>query len=665
MREVQRVGPRTLLQVAEALEAIVCRCVGPHGGQVIFTKDTGEVSISRDGRRVLASLVLDHPVARALLGCLLAHCNTAGDGAKSFVLLLAALLRGTRAACRAQGKAGPHGRLAAQQVSRWLLSFQEEVLDGVMRDHIAPHTTALFSHTSPAESRARVRRLMEGFFCGRVNAAHSKFLAEIASDFCFRWTCKPDGADVLRLVPDRFPELHTAVTGLPIDRSHILQGLVIHRDFAVHCPTDRPLNALAISVPLQTSLPMEADGTLIITSSLQLCSFGSWVADNIERTVTSLKELQVKLLLSSVKQSDLVLYQAKRAGMSVVECVSQEELSLFCLLAGVSPFADLGFWEGVGGKHVAAVTFCQPVVLGAHRYVHVGFPERQGYLPHCLVLCGPVPGLTAQCVSAFGDAFRTLQRTSEPIWLRHRRNSGTQACCLRNVTSSRGEQDNIRNGDRSDFGVQQTDAKELQAASLVSDKGAMRTLSQGQCCNKRTESPDLVSPLNCCMPQDKSCRSQGRAFGRDAEEGLTDNLVRSETSARPGAVLPVGGAFEFLLHHYLWKHSFESSCPETKMSCRLVAEALLNVPRQLYLRHNGHGHFLKVRTNFISCLRHQEVVGSITDGPEALESLACKYQLLASVLQCAGRLLSVDTLIYTTALGLRDKSNRDDEDDET
>uniref|UniRef100_A0A8C9R4S0 Bardet-Biedl syndrome 10 n=1 Tax=Scleropages formosus TaxID=113540 RepID=A0A8C9R4S0_SCLFO len=570
--QVQRVGPRTLLQVAEALEAIVCRCVGPHGGQVIFTKDTGEVSISRDGRRVLASLVLDHPVARALLGCLLAHCNTAGDGAKSFVLLLAALLRGTRAACRAQGKAGPHGRLAAQQVSRWLLSFQEEVLDGVMRDHIAPHTTALFSHTSPAESRARVRRLMEGFFCGRVNAAHSKFLAEIASDFCFRWTCKPDGADVLRLVPDRFPELHTAVTGLPIDRSHILQGLVIHRDFAVHCPTDRPLNALAISVPLQTSLPMEADGTLIITSSLQLCSFGSWVADNIERTVTSLKELQVKLLLSSVKQSDLVLYQAKRAGMSVVECVSQEELSLFCLLAGVSPFADLGFWEGVGGKHVAAVTFCQPVVLGAHRYVHVGFPERQGYLPHCLVLCGPVPGLTAQCVSAFGDAFRTLQRTSE---------------------------------------------------------------------------------------------SQGRAFGRDAEEGLTDNLVRSETSARPGAVLPVGGAFEFLLHHYLWKHSFESSCPETKMSCRLVAEALLNVPRQLYLRHNGHGHFLKVRTNFISCLRHQEVVGSITDGPEALESLACKYQLLASVLQCAGRLLSVDTLIYTTALGLRDKSNRDDEDDET
>lgn len=52
------------LQVVEVLETIVSRCVGPEGRQVLCTKPTGEVLLSRDGGRLLGALHLEHPIAR-------------------------------------------------------------------------------------------------------------------------------------------------------------------------------------------------------------------------------------------------------------------------------------------------------------------------------------------------------------------------------------------------------------------------------------------------------------------------------------------------------------------------------------------------------------------------------------------------------------------------
>lgn len=55
---------KAALQVAQALETIVSGCVGPEGRQVLCTKPTGEVLLSRDGGRLLAALHLEHPLAR-------------------------------------------------------------------------------------------------------------------------------------------------------------------------------------------------------------------------------------------------------------------------------------------------------------------------------------------------------------------------------------------------------------------------------------------------------------------------------------------------------------------------------------------------------------------------------------------------------------------------
>ena len=57
---------RAALQVAEVLETVVSCCLGPEGRQVLCTKPTGEVLLSRDGGRLLKALHLEHPIARYL-----------------------------------------------------------------------------------------------------------------------------------------------------------------------------------------------------------------------------------------------------------------------------------------------------------------------------------------------------------------------------------------------------------------------------------------------------------------------------------------------------------------------------------------------------------------------------------------------------------------------
>ncbi|XP_061079206.1 GTPase IMAP family member 4-like [Conger conger] len=64
MKGVQKVDVGTLLQVTQALKAVLGPCFGPSGGQVLFTRDTGDVLITRDGQHILSSLRLDHPIAR-------------------------------------------------------------------------------------------------------------------------------------------------------------------------------------------------------------------------------------------------------------------------------------------------------------------------------------------------------------------------------------------------------------------------------------------------------------------------------------------------------------------------------------------------------------------------------------------------------------------------
>ncbi|XP_035257580.1 Bardet-Biedl syndrome 10 protein homolog [Anguilla anguilla] len=614
--------------------------------------------------------------------------------------------------------------MQARRVAHILLFFQTLVLDGVIGQGLAPRALSLL------QDPAHLRPLTDAYFRGKTASSHWGVLNQTACEFYRRWRCEQDCTGVT-LIARHFTALHTPVPGLPVSRSRVLQGLVIHRDFAVRCPGDGPLRALATSVPLQSPLaPPGVSLNLASAAQAQRCCGG--VGGRAERGVACLRRLRVGLLLSAAKQSELALDLARRAGLSVVECVDSDELALFCRLAGAELFADPGDWSLIGEEHVATVTFCKPVVLGPDRLAHVGFPEGRGLAPHCLVLCGPSPGLAEQCSTAFCGLFRMLQRVYEPVQSRHAQGpvqshhpQGREEDS-ENVAHYMVKQPGLHNGTRLDrapasmrdnahLSTDSTEAGGPQAIVgdpnrgegpqvLISDpnrgegpqalirdpnrgEGPQALISdpnrgegpqvlirdpnkaEGPLCAGRSQNPDSTEPEAEPEHPIPDWLRNGKASGErpgvhfgEGKEGALGTRTRETGPAssgvliEAGSVLPAGGAFEFVLHHCLLQQASQRRCPDLRAACRLVAGAVLSVPRRLY----PGPRFLDAQSHFLRASGAAPPSWRV----RGLESLACKYQLLLSVLHTASSLLSVDLILHTHIRSQAEHSQEEEEEAE-
>ncbi|NXN06773.1 BBS10 protein, partial [Indicator maculatus] len=211
-----------------------------------------------------------------------------------------------------------------------------------------------------------------------------------------------------------FAELHAAVVGLPAAASRVLPGLVLRRDFATYCPAGGDLRAVLVTEALRPAL--SAPGVeFVVDSEGQYQASLCWIARRTEAVMKHLQSNNVKLLLSSVKQEQVVISYAKLYGISVVECLSSEEVSLLCEIAGVSPYAPHS--DNLHGEitETTGVTFCQPLLLGSKRCVHIGLASVCAFQPHCLILCGPVDGVTEQHAAAVQGVFTMLQQLFKTV----------------------------------------------------------------------------------------------------------------------------------------------------------------------------------------------------------------------------------------------------------
>ncbi|NXR12926.1 BBS10 protein, partial [Semnornis frantzii] len=211
-----------------------------------------------------------------------------------------------------------------------------------------------------------------------------------------------------------FAELHTAVVGLPVAASRVLPGLVLRRDFATYFPAGGDLRAVLVTEPLRPALSTRGV-EFVVDSEGQYQASLCWIARRTEAVVKHLQSNNIKLLLSSVKQEEVVIYYAKLHSLSVVECLSAEEMTLISEITGVSPYSPLS--DNLRGEitETTVVTFCQPLLLGSKRCVHISFPSVCAFQPHCLILCGPVDGVTEQHAAALQGAFTMLQQLFKTV----------------------------------------------------------------------------------------------------------------------------------------------------------------------------------------------------------------------------------------------------------
>lgn len=318
--------------------------------------------------------------------CVWKHSTKTGDGSKTFIILLASLLRMIHTmACKEPNVSHTYNSreaaeaATARHLAEGLLAFASEELDDLIAVGVVPHGCCLSwkdftaKTQSPAHTNTSyVQKLVVSFFHTRLGRIHCDFIGDLICELLIDWKFKNDRPCLsLQFVNDNFPALHTRVSGFPISCSRLIEGQVIHRDFATSRPqTDhQPVKAVVFTESLQPQLLNAGDVLELMKENTRkeksIVQFSTWAERSLECAIANLQHLGVSVLLSAVKQSAAVLALATQAEMCVVECVSEDELSLFAHLSGATPISDC--WM-IQPEHVATLTFCRPILLGAHRF---------------------------------------------------------------------------------------------------------------------------------------------------------------------------------------------------------------------------------------------------------------------------------------------------------
>lgn len=692
---------KTALQVAEVLEAIVSRCVGPEGRQVLCTKPTGEVLLSRDGGRLLEALHLDHPIARIIVACVSSHLKKTGDGAKTFIIFLCHLLRGLHAITEKEKALILENTQTFERrwkncqwkcISQALLTFQTQILDCIMDQYLSRHFLSIFSASTKERTlcRSALELLLEAYFCGRVGRNNHKFISQLMCDYFFKCMTSKSGMEVFELVDDCFLELNVNVTGLPVSESRIIDGLLLHRDFSVYCPADGDIRVAIVREIIQPVFSTSRS-EFVLNSEAQFQASQIWIMERTKSVMRHLLNQNVKLLLSSVKQPDLVMYYARLSGISVVDCLSSEEVSVIQRIIGFTPLVLPQASLQCEISDTALVKFCKPFILRCKRYVHLGLISTCTFIPHCIILCGPVQGLVEQHENALYGAFKMLRQLFKDFDLNYVKKANNQNDTLSPpIYKNCGKSNQLPKSytqsiqrPYQDTGIKSNDELEetqyLQVHSnLVVSNVELETYTP--CSPPKVIPTDTVHTDETwrCLPLEndrviddyelliESNSISNSVIGNTRIEISYENFQIIDTAKKgsmlpvkyrsldmctsqsfcsssipAGCVLPVGGSFEILLHYYLLNYAKKCQQLEEIIS-KLIADALLGIPKILYKSKKGKYSFPQIYLRALHTLQtNQPMVRS----QAGLESVTGKYHLLTSVLQCLTKILTIDLVI--------------------
>ncbi|XP_056430056.1 Bardet-Biedl syndrome 10 protein isoform X2 [Hyla sarda] len=656
-RQTEHLDIGKILQVAEALENILRGCFGLEGGQVLFIKSTGDLLITKDGRRILESLLLDHPIARMIVNSASRHYSITGDGVKSFVLLICAVLRELQATADKNeglplsGKATAKNQYqrqghALKRLSNMLLTFQSRILDPIIVQHLSPYFLTVFSNIEGNITlcRTSIQQTLDTYFSGRLGCNIQDFISSLACEYLYScFMCSSDISSVISLMSKYFSELHTEVPGLPIDNSRILPGLILHRTFSVYCPAEGEVRALIVTEQINQCLS-ETDIGFVVSSHSQLQQSRLYLRQRTERILKQLQKKEIKIIFSSVKQHETVLYCAKLNGISIVDCLPSEEIDLLCMAVGVSPVS--GPLVDILLIETFLAASCKPIVVGCKKYVHLVLQSSSTFKPHSLVLCGPVKGLTEQLVSSFHGAFKMLTQLFQPL----HSICGQPTNYVDSYFPDRivpTEQSVTCEGCQNDSGGFECHLENNDQAVHMHLKRSEEKASPWASGQHLAS----LSPSYRCGDTGSMCLSEvKRKHLQEPSGGIS--------SANVGLVFPGAGVFELLLKDYL--HEFAETCQNAELAsiCTVFGNALLCIPKQIYKAKSGKSLFSQYH---LLCNKRMKHIDSLNIAETGLEPVSCKYQLLASVLQCISQLVTINLIVRVKKSQITESEETDED----
>ena len=594
MQNSTTLQPDTCLSICSALESLLQDSMGPNGLHTTVTTSDDNTLISGDGYTIVTSLMLSHPVARWIVGHLKSHHGKTGDNVKSFILLATEILRHVLHEER--------GSVTSCDFRHTLteLSFGLAELHSVLPDVVLPKLTKYCITTSMIEqNRQEVEKLCHNLirtnFAGKFNHRASNHMSQLLCKFILESCAELNKLDETVLyVLDHFGQMFIEVTNEVVLSSRITSGVTISRDFIHKSSTLTSLSTIKF-VLLQTSF----ENLTPESASTFHISSQSQMLQVLDFKTTRIREFVQHAKSYGV---NLIVSADSLSEAALHEC-RKEGISVIHLvsedeIAYIAEVAQIQMVYGPDGvisdSSIGTAVCCNSIMIGSSKCVNLGIDAKHFFV------CSPTKGVCRQWYVALRNALKCLM-----MWLDH---------------------EHVIKSDKFDH-------------SVVGDKD--KDYHQGK-------DPHLVNTAS----TSRSCTNDSVTTEKDREDQTKVNHLQ-------GICIQSGGAFEFLISKTLSDFSLcSSTLPTMSKSCKLIANAILCIPRFLnansFMTKRAKTTFIHAQNEIKAKLEAEDTLhgidgrtGKVSElsGQGVMEPVLAKYLLLCDVVKTVQELLRIDAVV--------------------
>ena len=414
----------TCLKPCETLETVLSKSFGPNALNTVLSTSTGKLLITTDGATILQALHLANPVSKLITSSVQSHHQVAGDGSKTFVLILSSMLRGLIQASSKE-RSSSSKDMVSDRISISYRITQLKICDAlnslvfqIFPEHILPqltlkaHTTLLNDENSEGV-KTTCFRMLQTCLQGKLQKMSRDHIVKILHDAILNHCTDVSKLSLLlNDIAQDFDLIFLQESDRPVSESAVIEGVILQRDFVVEnegLKRDK-IRFIVIGYMLDDvdDEPNEA-ATISVRNLEHLKDVLGWKSLHVENIVQQYAQQGVSLLISTCPVSKMAQFICNKYGISVVPMVPSEDAERLARLAGIA----IVYESSVLLSHIdiGLASSCKPIIVGTHRYVHlvVDCETNLQNTAFQVLVCGPTPGLSHQNFVSMFNCVKSLQ----------------------------------------------------------------------------------------------------------------------------------------------------------------------------------------------------------------------------------------------------------------
>ncbi|XP_072168710.1 uncharacterized protein [Diadema setosum] len=612
------INVQSSLAICDSLTNLLGKSFGPNALQILYTTSTGKVLITSDGSTILRATNVAHPVGCWLISRVVSFHSQVGDCAKSYIFLIREVLEGI---CQEFGSVSKNMDRRSHHVSREemhdLRSALSDMLHGCLPKQILPsllQESFDASQVTLADFHNLGENVIHTHLAGKLSPKQSKFFSSMLWNFVTRNATNGSISalqEATQNIVDNFDVAVMEAAGLPIESSHIENGVILSRDAVNHLQRregDAPCIVMIWGCDPFKAVPASVS-TLSARTVSGLVHTMQYARVQAVKFVDLLVENNVRVVLCSECLSATSLSLLHRASITVVHTIPLEELLRLGHVVNAQLLYEVP--TELQSTMIFSALDVKQVPVGSRRCTKVLLHTSPGVCH--LLLCAPTEGMCKVLAQSALNSVKVIN-----AWL----------------------------------------------ASSQEDFNQCSDITTGS--SKPLETPtDAVqkrSNSHALMDCELTVHRTGHGFSGELA-GTASGSCEQRLDEKHGLLIPGGGSAELLASRLLYQQYLGHRDNQYQsLAEKIVANALLCIPRTLHQNSFAHGSrdshsFVKILEQYFGDASRGLGIEGKAGQLSALgergvwEPTMIRYFLWCSVIETVIELLKMDAIVPVLKIG--------------